>query len=86
MNTDQTFGIVLITVLAVVGVVLSLAVPMGRALARRLESGSRPAEGNATAEVEVLTVRVAELEERMDFAERLLAREREPERLPPGGR
>ncbi|MGH7702645.1 MAG: hypothetical protein ACREMO_06100 [Gemmatimonadales bacterium] len=86
MNTDQTFGIILISVLAGIGVLLSLAIPLGRAWARRLESGSRPGESDAAAEVEALTARVGELEERMDFAERLLAREREPERLPPGGR
>lgn len=35
------------------------------------------------AEVDDLKQRVAELEERVDFAERLLARQREGERLPP---
>ena len=86
MNSDQTFGIIIVTVLAGVGVLLSLAIPLGRAWARRLESGGGAGESDAPAEVETLKARVAELEERMDFAERLLAREREPERLPPGGR
>ncbi len=35
------------------------------------------------AEIDELKRRVAELEERVDFAERLLARQREGERLPP---
>jgi Tfp pilus assembly protein PilN len=35
------------------------------------------------AEVDQLKQRVSELEERVDFAERLLARHREGERLPP---
>ncbi len=35
------------------------------------------------AELDELKRRVAELEERVDFAERLLARQREGERLPP---
>jgi predicted nuclease with TOPRIM domain len=35
------------------------------------------------AELDELKHRVAELEERVDFAERLLARQREGERLPP---
>jgi hypothetical protein len=36
------------------------------------------------AELQGLQTRVAELEERLDFAERLLARQREAERLPGG--
>jgi Tfp pilus assembly protein PilO len=36
------------------------------------------------AELEELKHRVDELEERVDFAERLLARQRETDRLPPG--
>jgi hypothetical protein len=34
------------------------------------------------AESEHLSARVAELEERVDFAERMLARRQEPDRLP----
>ena len=36
------------------------------------------------AATEALEIRVAELEERVDFAERLLAQHNEPERLPSG--
>jgi hypothetical protein len=66
------------------GVVLILRGPVGRALARRLEGSS----GNARelsarvdelesriAELEQERVRTTELEERLDFAERLLARQ-----------
>jgi hypothetical protein len=35
-------------------------------------------------ELEQMQFRVAELEERLDFAERLLGQQREPERLPRG--
>jgi hypothetical protein len=50
--------------------------PIGKALARRLEGGTAT-EGlpeHVPAELEELRNRVLELEERVDFAERLLAR------------
>jgi hypothetical protein len=66
--------------------------PLARALARRLEGrGSVDAALRADleqmqhrlAEVDALQMRVGELEERLDFAERLLARgERDPAPLP----
>lgn len=53
--------------------------PLGKALARRLEG--RPPQTQNTLESEGRTAalehRVAELEERLDFAERLLANERQ---------
>lgn len=65
--------------------------PLMRALSRRIEgraSGVDPAlKGEVehlrhrVAEVESLQGRVLELEERVDFTERLLAQRREPERL-----
>jgi hypothetical protein len=65
--------------------------PIGSAIARRLE-GKTAADPAGQAEVEqlharigemdTLQARVAELEERVDFAERLLAQNREPDRLP----
>ena len=64
--------------------------PLVRALARRLEGrGSVDAAlrsdveqmQHRLAELEALQTRVGELEERLDFAERLLAQSREPDRL-----
>jgi hypothetical protein len=57
--------------------------PLGQALARRLEGGeSQKADQEATAHaLEEMRTRMAELEERVDFAERLLAQTREPDRL-----
>lgn len=66
--------------------------PFMRAIARRIEG--RPGAADPAlrdeleqmrgrlAELESVQHRVAELEERVDFAERLLAQRREPERLP----
>ena len=79
---------VLITIV-VMGTFLLLGWPLVRALARRLEGGVASKE--LLAELDGLRSRVlqleegqgrmAELEERVDFAERLLAQSREPDRL-----
>ena len=64
--------------------------PVVRALARRLEGrGSNDAALRAEVEqlhqrlgeVDVMQSRIGELEDRLDFAERLLAQSREPDRL-----
>lgn len=56
--------------------------PLGKALARRLEGGSAQGDPDATMHaLEEMRGRMAELEERVDFAERLLAQSREPDRL-----
>lgn len=71
------------TMAAVVGGPL-LAVMVVPALAKRFvkaTSGSST-DGAPSAELEALQQRVAELEERVDFAERLLAQQRESGRLP----
>lgn len=68
--------------------------PVGRAWARRIDdggSGSASAEEldelhARLAELEAGQTRIAELEERLDFAERLLTQQREPDQLPEGGR
>ncbi len=67
--------------------------PIGSALARRL--GGRPEPGDAQAEIGEMRARVtdyvddlrnrlAEVEERLDFAERLLAHGRQADQLPGG--
>lgn len=64
--------------------------PIGSALARRLGGRSDPGETHAeieqmsermTAEVDDLRSRLAEVEERLDFAERLLARGGEADQI-----
>jgi hypothetical protein len=80
---------------AVAGTIV-LRGPLGRALARAIElgaAGGRPPEDEArvaqleqrVAELEAGQTRLAELEERVDFAERMLIRQDAPVRLP-GGR
>jgi len=74
-----------------VAVVLILRGPLGKAWARRIEGSGAvgamaPAEledlRSRLEEVEQQVSRVHELEERLDFTERLLAQQREQARLP----
>jgi hypothetical protein len=61
--------------------------PFGKALADRLVRRT-PDEREAQevrGEIEALRRQLAEIEERLDFAERLLARQREPALPKPGG-
>lgn len=54
-------------------------------IAEKNEDQKKALEGTASAEeVEDLRHRLAEVEERLDFAERLLAQQQEAPRLPPG--
>lgn len=68
------------------GTLFLLAVsPVGRALADRIRHGTPGAVGQDPAvyeELDRLRREVAELQERMDFTERLLAQRREVEQLP----
>lgn len=88
MHADAP-ALVMITLLVMTAVTIVLW-PLARALARRLE-GRGAVDAALRAEVEqlqhrlgevdVMQGRIAELEERLDFTERLLAQAREPDRL-----
>lgn len=83
----RSLGIVLVMVTAFLSAVLY---PIARAYARRLEGSTSTAAlkeelGEVYERLEELQrgqERIAELEGRLDFAERLLAQRREPERIP----
>jgi hypothetical protein len=68
-----------------IGLVFFFAVPARRALLRKIEGSAAGHDSMLAGEVEQLRDRMGELEERLDFAERLLARQREGAELPPGG-
>jgi Tfp pilus assembly protein PilO len=82
--------LVLMIVLAALAATVIILWPIMRAFGRRLE-GKGAADPALRAEVEqlharlaevdTLQARIAELEERVDFTERLLAQNREPDRL-----
>jgi F0F1-type ATP synthase membrane subunit b/b' len=69
----------------VFGIVKILTGPIGRAIADRLRGAPPPAQDPAlSVEVDTLRTRLAEVEERLDFAERLLASARQADQLPGG--
>ncbi|MEO8636398.1 MAG: hypothetical protein ABI587_14080 [Gemmatimonadales bacterium] len=82
----KNIAIVTVMLSAIIG---ALLYPIARAFARRLEGGGtvaglRDELADVSARVEALQqgeARVAELESRLDFAERLLARQRDAESL-----
>jgi hypothetical protein len=92
---DQQFFMMLVTLVGAAFLAWKLLGPLAQALARRLEG--RPGSGaqldhdladlrSRVHELEAQQGRVMELEERLDFAERLLARQRpEPGRVAMGG-
>lgn len=81
----EDFAIPAILVLGIGGTIV-LKGPLGKALAKRIEGGAEPRLDLEPLlhELDETRARMVELEERMDFTERLLARDREAERLPPG--
>lgn len=76
MSDSGEFAMFLAVAAAAVGLLFG---PVGAALADRLR-GRRDAETRAA--LDALATRLAEVEERLDFAERLLAQAEQPERLP----
>ena len=88
-ETAKNLSIAIVMITAVAG---ALLFPIARAYARRMEGrGSAQLQeelGDISAQLEELhrgQERIAELEARLDFAERLLAQQREPARLPAAG-
>ncbi len=67
------------------GAVIVLRGPLGRALADRIAGRTGADDGEVQTlrvDVDELRTRLAETEERLDFAERLLSAQREPDALP----
>lgn len=84
MNSDQTFGIILVLVVSTVFAFAKIMRgPIGEALARRL--GGKSEEPARDAEIAELRTRLGELEERVDFTERVLLQQPERTQLPAGG-
>ena len=67
------------TILGIVGATVALRGPLGQALASWLQGGSNEAlpSEQVLGELDELRGRVVELEERVDFSERLLVKQRE---------
>jgi hypothetical protein len=56
--------------------------PVGQAIAHRLRGSETATDSAVLAEIDGLKDRLAEVEERLDFSERLLANNRQAEQLP----
>ena len=80
-------GILAITLIFGGGTLFLLSIsPIGRALAERLRSRAEPAhDPELLAEVDALRQEVAELHERVDFAERVLLKTQDRHELGQGG-
>jgi hypothetical protein len=90
MNHGGPPGSVLLIIIAALAATVIILWPVMRAFGRRLEGkggGDAALRSDVDqlhsrlAEVDMLQARVTELEERVDFTERLLAQNREPDRL-----
>jgi hypothetical protein len=81
MTMGEDFAVPGLIALGVVGAVIFKG-PVGKALGRRIEHGA-PAEPapEYLAELDEMRGRVMELEERLDFTERMISKAREPERI-----
>jgi len=86
VNPDDIVGLVAVVMLFGGATVFLLAIsPLGKALAARI-SGKKLVDDDLAAKLEEmqhLPEQLSELGERVDFLERLVAKQREAERLPP---
>ena len=84
MSPDQVMLIVVVSISAWT-VTRIFRGPLGDAIARRIGGGAgHPESGTRDHEIADLLTRVAELEERVDFTERVLLQERQSGQLRPG--
>ena len=75
---------VIMLAVVVLGLTKIFRGPLGSALAERIRGNAPPGNAELAAEVDHLRHQLAEVEERLDFAERLLAQAREADQLPGG--
>jgi hypothetical protein len=80
VNPAETFAFI-----AFAFVIVKVLGPIGAAIGHRIRGGRDSAPDHRLAtEVDELRTRLAEVEERLDFAERLLARGAEADQIPRG--
>ena len=79
-NLDP-FSLVAVVVIAV-GLVKIFRGPIGDAVADRMRGSVTSPDATLLAEIDALKARLAEVEERLDFSERLLANGRQADPMP----
>ena len=85
MNEHEVF-IIVMTGIATFGWIASRALrPLGEALARRISAGKGGPNADDEVRLADLATRLNELEERLDFTERVLLQERQAGELGQGG-
>ena len=81
MNADQKFGLLMALLFGfLLPITLAVVIPWSRARARR-QAGTGGADHETAMELDLLKDRLAELEERLDFTERMVTDAREQPRL-----
>lgn len=83
MSPDQVLAIVMASIAAWT-LTRIFRGPIGEALARRIGGGGQSSPAADEAQIAELQVRLAELEERLDFSERMLLQERQAGQLGQG--
>jgi hypothetical protein len=77
-----------ISMFLTIGAVVIFRGPLGKAIGERIAGRPHEIDRGETealrAEVEDMRYRMIDLEERVDFAERILAKHRDADKLPPG--
>jgi len=83
MGLDSMIQLIVWTTTAagVSAVALTFALPTGRSWIRQVSKRAGHEAANTEARLTAMQDRISELEERVDFAERMLASQREPNRL-----
>jgi hypothetical protein len=81
-SPDQFTGIDLTAVIAIAGALVLIFRPVGQAILARVRGSVVSPDPEVLAEVDGLKARLAEVEERLDFAERLLADGRQADPQP----
>ena len=80
-SPDQFSLIDLTAVIAIAGALVLIFRPLGKAIGARMRGSVASSDPEVLAEMDGLKARLAEVEERLDFAERLLATGRQADPL-----
>ena len=81
----EEFIVLMMLLSSGIALVFFFALPIRKALLRRPEGKTEVQDPRLVEEIDLLRERMGELEERLDFTERLLAQQRDAAELPPGG-